>query len=300
MNELDLLNGTVSQGEVLPAVTPAAAPASMAQLGKLAEHVQAMADASTLAVALCNSALVPEIYKNKPENGAIAVLYGAELGLTPIQSLQQIFVVKGTPAIYARTMVALLMKNGHRVWTGESSDTSVTVYGQRAGEDHVEESTWTIERARKAGFTQTSKNYDSNPQAMLYAKGATEICRKIGPDVLLGIAYSREELEMEPRVVKATAERIGGGTAGLRAKMGVNPSPAPAETAGDALPVTPAGKLKSLTGLLKDSGLTDPAAGLAWAADVLGHPITSTKNLSGEDADKLIAELDRAAAGGAK
>jgi hypothetical protein len=293
----------VRDGEILPAVmaerSPARAPARLEQLGQLAQHAEAMGNAIKLAEAMCASDLVPAIYRNKAENGAAAILYGAELGLTPIQSLQQIFVVQGNPAIYARTMVALVKSKGHRVWTGESTDTSVTVYGQMRGDDHIEESTWTIDRAKQAGYT-GNKKYQTDPQAMLYAKAASEVCRKMTPETLLGIAYSREELELESKPIKATAERIGGGTAGLRAKMGVSPSPAPAETPDDALPVTPPGKLKALTGLLKDSCLTDPAAGLAWAADVLGHPITSTKNLTGEDADKLIAELDRAAAGGAK
>ena len=74
----------------------------------LMRQAQAMETAHKLAVALCSTDMVPQTYKGKPENGAAAILYGAELGLKPLQSLQQIFVVHGTPAIYARTMSGLV------------------------------------------------------------------------------------------------------------------------------------------------------------------------------------------------
>ena len=71
----------------------------------------------------------------------------------------------------------------------------------------TETSTWTIDRAKKAGYT-TNKKYATDPQAMLFAKATAEVCRKIAPHILLGIQYSYEELqidaEQERRKVKAT------------------------------------------------------------------------------------------------
>ena len=93
----------------------------------LMRQAQAMETAHKLAVALCSTDMVPKTYRGKPENGAAAILYGAELGLKPLQSLQQIFVVHGAPAIYARTMSGLLKARGYRFDTIESTDESVTV-----------------------------------------------------------------------------------------------------------------------------------------------------------------------------
>ncbi|MCX7445856.1 hypothetical protein OS125_11500 [Corynebacterium sp. P7003] len=172
-------------------------------LGLLQRQVEAMDAAHRLASVLCTTAMVPATFRGKPDDGAAAILYGAELGLKPQQALQQVFVVHGMPAVYARTMVALLKSRGYRIQTVESSDTSVTVRGE-SPRGEVEESTWSIERAKQAGYT-SNKKYASDPQAMLYAKAASEVCRKLAPDVLLGIAYSKEELELEP--VKMTATR---------------------------------------------------------------------------------------------
>ncbi|NKV67619.1 hypothetical protein GS941_02020 [Rhodococcus hoagii] len=138
----------LSEADILPAGSSLArTPDSSTAVAQLMQHAEAMNVAYELADKMCRTALVPAIYRSKPDDATAAILYGAELGLNPIQSLQQIFVVHGMPAIYARTMVALMKSKGHKVWTVESSDESVTVAAQRENESHVEESTWTIERA---------------------------------------------------------------------------------------------------------------------------------------------------------
>lgn len=200
--------------EILPAQRPAQSDA----IGQLMAHAQAMTTAKQLADALCDTDLVPAIYKGKPGNGAAAILYGAEIGLNPIQSLQQIFVVHGSPAIYARTAVALVKRHGIRVQTVSSSNESVTVSACNPETGETEVSTWDIERASQAGYT-ANKKYQTDPQAMLYAKAAMEVCRKIAPDVLLGIAYAREELELETKSTPRLIVSNRRGVDGLRAAI---------------------------------------------------------------------------------
>lgn len=191
------------------AVLPSAGLPTVPQaLGTLVSQVAAMRDALELAQGLCDSELVPALYRGKPGNGAVAILFGAELGLNPIQSLQQIFVVQGKPAIYARTAVALVKTAaGIVVQTVETNDERVTVTATDPRTGQVETSTWDIARAEKAKYT-TNAKYQTDPQAMLYAKAAMEVCRKIAPDVLLGIPYSREELELEQQPVRVQSERL--------------------------------------------------------------------------------------------
>ncbi|WP_052047341.1 MULTISPECIES: hypothetical protein [Nocardiaceae] len=195
-------------------------------IAQLEAHARAMSTAHKLASAMCNTDLVPKMYKGNASNGTAAILYGMELGLNPIQSLQNIFVVHGTPAIYARTMVALVKSKGYKVWTVESSDESVTVSGRAPGDEHVTTSTWTIERAVKAGYVpqvdpktgEFKKNqygklignekYLTDPQAMLYAKAASEVSRKIAPEVLLGLSHSAEDLQSEAEPVRAESSRV--------------------------------------------------------------------------------------------
>lgn len=268
---------------VLPASTPTPAATAV-----LMQHAQTMQAAHQIAVAMCASELVPKIYRGNPDNGAAAILYGSELGLNPIQSLQQIFVVNGTPAIYARTMVALVKSKGYLIRTVESTAGSVTVAGQdpRTGVEEV--STWTFERAKQAGYT-SNKKYESDPQAMLYAKAATEVCRKLAPEVLLGIAYSREEMELEPaaeaRPVRRPASTVG--VAGLKDRLGVGaartvdqPDPAPAAIT--------AAQLKKMHTLLTKWGLTERDAALSWLSEQVARPLESSKDLTRDEANRLL------------
>lgn len=189
-------------------------------LDVLKKQAEAMGAAHKLATVLCNTQMVPQTFRGKPDDGAAAILYGAELGLKPQQALQQVFVVHGQPSIYARTMVALLKAKGYKFETVEDTPESVTVTAT-SPRGESETSTWTIDRAKQAGYT-NNKKYQSDPQAMLYAKAAAEASRKIAPDVLLGIKYSAEDLELEPVKMQATrTDRKGNqrGGAGVMAAL---------------------------------------------------------------------------------
>jgi hypothetical protein len=292
----------------------------------LMAHRDAMSAAHELAVALCSSDLVPAMYKGKPGNGAAAILYGAELGLNPIQSLQQIFVVHGSPAVYARTMVALVKRNGYSVATQSSTDDAVTVVGQ-APDGSTETSTWSIARAKKAGYL-TNKKYETDPQAMLYAKAASEVCRKLAPEVLLGIAYSREELELESPPVRVKSERVGaaggvsvrvkservgaaGGVSGLKAAVGLarpvddvdgvvdDESVAEglaSDKATEDIPsnVTPmnAGQKKALQSLFRKSVMSD-AEQQAWLGNLFNSDDLQLDELTSDQAAAAIAELQQ-------
>jgi hypothetical protein len=195
----------------------------------LRAHAEMMDDAFDLATKLCRTKMVPTRFQGKPQEGTAAILYGAEVGLTPIQSMQRVITVHGMPTLEARTMVGLVQSKGYKVWTVAQSDESVTVAGRRL-DGTVYETTWTIERAKRAGYVPTpsgpnskcrpdveddwvtvtktwegrakksivgNMKYITDPQTMLKAKGQAETCREIAPEVLMGIQYTIEELESE-------------------------------------------------------------------------------------------------------
>ncbi len=296
---MTLDNITTSDFDVLPAARPAQAEA----VGQLMAHAQAMSAAKQLADAMCDTDLVPAIYRGKPGNGAAAILYGAELGLTPIQSLQQIFVVHGTPAIYARTAVALVKRHGYIIATVEESARSVTVSGSDPRTGQVEVSTWDIDRATTAGFT-SNKKYQTEPQSMLWAKAAMEVCRRLAPDVLLGIAYASEELEMDtapPRKVASTRRGVDGLRAALapaqvvEADTEADPEPAPAANA-----MSPATRRKWEASMLKLLGEADcevpgdQVLVVAELADRRDSPPEAITDIGDEELREVVGKLNAA------
>lgn len=178
--------------------------ADVIQLHEWAAELNA---AHQLGTALARSSFLPMSLRMKGKNNfksieeltndaAAVILAGKSVGLDPMQSVQNIFPVHGMPSMYARTMVALVIAQGHEVERAAASDDSVTYRVRRQGSSRWQEFTWTITRAKKAGYTSNAK-YTSDPIAMLGAKAAAEACRTVFPDILLGMAYSVEEMEME-------------------------------------------------------------------------------------------------------
>ncbi|MCQ1951589.1 hypothetical protein NNX28_16855 [Arthrobacter sp. zg-Y859] len=163
----------------------------------LLEWAQELEAAHRLGTALCGTEFVPASFRGKPEAAAAAILAGKSLGLDPMNALSNIFVVQGRPAMYARTMVALVLSAGHDVRRTAATPEAVTIMGRRKGQSEWQEFTWSIDRARQAGYL-SNKKYASDPIAMLTAKAQAEACRTIAPDVLTGVAaYSVEDVELE-------------------------------------------------------------------------------------------------------
>lgn len=177
----------------------------------IVESAQEMTAAMTIASGIVGTSFVPAHFKGKPEEAAAAIMYGATLGFDPLTSLQQLYSIGGKPALYARAMVAVVLSQGHKIWTVEDTPESVTVAGQRRGSENVEQITWTMQRAKDAGYT-SNKNYQKDPHAMLYARASGDVARRIAPDALLGLAYSAEELQLGADVGTTSAQRVTAAT----------------------------------------------------------------------------------------
>ncbi|MDR7253742.1 hypothetical protein J2X46_002732 [Nocardioides sp. BE266] len=254
------------------------------------EAAAVMVDAHKLATAVASTQMIPKHFQNKPDELAAAMLYGASLNLDPMQSARQIYVVHGQAALYARAMDALVKGAGHNTWTVSTSDESVTVAGQRKGSAHIEESTWTFERAKKAGYTNNEK-YRTDPQAMLYSKALSEVCRKIAPDVLNGV-YAVEELQMEQPWDGTTAAPRPGLAAALAPAAPVAERPAYESPLLD----TRGSLAKRMFATFRSAGLEEKEDRLAYASAVLGREIGSSAEMTDDDAHAVIKAMESIAA----
>lgn len=274
--------------------------------GRLVAWAEAASAAHSLAKALCSTTFAPRV---KGTNGQMVpisvgdataqILMGDELGLSPLAALRSVYVVHGTPALYAKTMVALALSQGHSIWTEESSDAKVVVCGQRRGSTHVERSEWTIARAQKAGYT-TNKKYATNPQEMLYSKAAGEVARKVAADTLAGIPYSVEDLELEESPT-TTVTRESAKTSVRRRTKVADPEPEPEaapvepEPAAEEIPDVPApdsvitdAQLTKVNILIREQGFTERPDALAYVSKVIDREVASTKDLTKAEAHQFI------------
>lgn len=280
-------------------------PAALATVdptgGRLVAWAEAASAANRLATALTQTTFVPTAMKN-PGDATAAILMGDELGMSPLAALRSIYVVHGAPALYARTMVALALSHGHEVWTEETSDSKVVVCGRRRGSDKVERAEWTIARAQKAGYT-GNKKYASDPQAMLYAKAAGEVARKIAADVLAGVPYSVEDLELEEQPT-VTVQREPAKRTVARKSKAAAPAPEPdIEPEPDPVDVTDAevlpdddtlteGTRGRMFALLTEQGITDADQQRQGMGAILGRTVESRATLTETEARDVIASLE--------
>lgn len=250
-----------------------------------------MNGAMTVANGIVGTSFVPQHFRGKPEEAAAAILYGATLGFDPLTSLQQLYSIGGKPALYSRAMVAVVLSKGHRIWTVEDSPDSVTVAGQRKGSDNVEQITWTIERAKTAGYT-SNKNYQRDPHAMLYARASGDVARRIAPDALLGLAYSAEELQLGEGEGTVSTQRV-------TADQFVKPDPAPtagtkgqgelrAAIQGDTGEAPSDAQLRKMFATLKENGLEGRDEALGYVAETIGRPIESRNELTRQEVSTVL------------
>lgn len=177
-----------------PAGTLAPAPIQTETVKDLAAWASEMDAAFRIASVVCNTMFAPAHFRGKPEEAAAAILYGDTLGMPPMVSLKTIYVVHGSPALYAQQMYAIAISKGHEIERVSATEQSVSFRGRRRGTTHWQTVEWTIERARKAKYTSNSK-YQENPIGMLTEKCKAEISKLVAPDALAGMS-SVEEIEL--------------------------------------------------------------------------------------------------------
>lgn len=265
--------------------------------GRLVAWAEGLAAAHRIASALCVTTFAPQHFRGKPEEAAAAILYGDEIGFTPTQSLQNLYVISGKPALYARAMVALVQAAGHAVWTESKTDDAVTVKGRRKGTEQVITETWDIKRAQRAGYT-NNKKYQTDPQAMLYARAASDVCRQVAADVLAGIGYSVEEMQLVE--TSATPAAKPQGMAGLRAAVQPEQPAEPVEYPQAETGEAPSeAQRKRMFALFAETDLPDGRTTegretrLAYCSDVVGREVTTSNDLTAADVSAVIDALER-------
>jgi len=142
---------------------------------------------------IANTPFVPTALRGKNEAVLACVLYGAELGLGPMQSLNSIHVIEGRTAMSPELMRAMVARHGHRIDVVENSATACEVKGIRSDTGSTATVRWTMEDAKLAGLA-GKNNWKTYPRAMLLARATSELCRITFPDVIAGLSYTPEEV----------------------------------------------------------------------------------------------------------
>lgn len=153
--------------------------------------------ALTFADYLADSDLVPKDFKGRPGNCLIAMQWGAELGLKPLQAMQNLAIINGRPSLWGDAVIALVRASPLCEFVIESDDgNTATCRVKRRGEPE-QSRTFSMADAQKAGLQGKSGPWTQYPQRMRQMRARAFALRDVFPDVLRGLPVA-EELQDQP------------------------------------------------------------------------------------------------------
>lgn len=146
-----------------------------------------------MAQVLSGSALVRKRGYATQADAMVILLAAHDLGIATTLAIQKIHVIEGKASMSAELMAALVQREGHELWPEEVGPDRVVACGRRAGSDRIARVTWTMEMAQRSNLA-GKDNWKHYPQAMLWARAVSQLCRMMFADVLCGMTYTPDEL----------------------------------------------------------------------------------------------------------
>ena len=234
-----------------------------------------LGEAREMAEMIAGSDFAPKDYKNKPANVIIAVQMGADLGLKPMQALQNIAVINGRPSIYGDGALALVQAAGvledfREFYEGEGDDLTAVCEAKRKGMSTVTRNSFSVKEAKAAGLWTKSGPWSTYPKRMLRFRARGFTLRDVASDILLGLILAEEAMDYPDAIdstavsveeVKPTVDRMEQIPEALRDNV---------EKAFTALSLAPGLRLAKLNEFLGKDGVTPEdgaAALLEWCRD---------------------------------
>lgn len=176
---------------------------------------------------VAKSGMCPKDYIGKPGNVVVAIQMGQEIGLKPMQSLQNISVINGRPSLWGDALLALVKKSNVCEYIQEEispDGRSATCTVKRIGEPKAQQRSFSLEDAKLAGLL-GKDNWRKYPKRMLQLRARAWALRDVFPDVLAGMQVAEEmedfhyTQEQEVKQAPKTLEQIGLSTSEKEGKL---------------------------------------------------------------------------------
>lgn len=174
---------------------------------------QTMTEAIDFSNMLSKSTMVPKAYQNKPEDVLVAVQWGYELGLAPLQALQNIATINGKPSVYGDAAMALVQNSPvcedvKEYFEGEGTSNPIAVCVAKRKNRTEVISKYSVEDAKRAGLWNKQGPWTQYPKRMLQMRARGFALRDAFPDVLKGLITVEEAQDYPEDTPVAQAPQI--------------------------------------------------------------------------------------------
>ncbi len=159
---------------------------------------QNLEEAMRFAEIMSKSSIIPKDFANNPGNILVAVQWGMELGLQPMQAMQNIAVINGRPTLWGDAVIGLVRASPLCEYVIEESfEDKAICRVKRRGEDE-QLRIFTVDDAKKAGLLGKQGPWTQYPKRMLQMRARSWALRDVFPDVLRGVQIAEEVMDIEP------------------------------------------------------------------------------------------------------
>ena len=181
----------MSNGTDITLAKQAASDRSLVEVGERFSLAPTTFDqAMQFARIAAQSSMVPKGYAGKPHDILLSIQMGAELGLQPMQSLQNIAVINGRPSVWGDAMLALCKAHPEYRGTDETFDettmTATCVAKRSTDGDKVR--SYSRQDAETQGLWGKQGPWTQAPKRMLQMRARGYALRDQWADVLRGLA----------------------------------------------------------------------------------------------------------------
>lgn len=172
---------------------------------------------------LSGTAMVPEVYRNSPENCLVAIDIANRMGVSPLMVMQNLYVVKGKPSWSGSFCAAAINGSGRFtplefIFVGEKDKPSWGCYAtavRTSNGNRCYSDTITMQMAQAEGWlNKPGSKWKTMPMQMMMYRAAAFFARVHCSDILLGLPTYEEVqdvrgYEEEKQSTVVTLDKVG-------------------------------------------------------------------------------------------
>lgn len=166
-----------------------------------------LTEAIALSKLMASSDMVPKDYKGKAANILLAMQFGSEVGLAPLQALQSIAVINGRPALWGDGALALVMAHPDFEDIQEVTEGTTAKCTIRRKGRSVIVRTFSDQDAQAAGLLGKDGPWRNYKQRMRQMRARGFALRDSFADALKGIAIAEEAMDLPVDTSQAKTRR---------------------------------------------------------------------------------------------
>lgn len=165
-----------------------------------------LSEAMQFAEIMSKSSIIPKDFAGNPGNILVAVQWGMELGLQPMQAMQNIAVINGRPSLWGDAVIALVKSSPVCEYVIEEEGEGVSICRVKRRGEPEQVRTFTDEDAKAAGLKGKQGPWTQYPRRMRQMRARSWALRDVFPDVLRGMPIAEEVMDSEPKDITPSPE----------------------------------------------------------------------------------------------